>query len=82
MHGKPGERFVYLTWGDRSPGGDFAMFRRAKLHLSCLDPALISQAAASGHRLVGRLGLTDGRGGPRCASLRPPTLSWTAERAR
>ena len=82
VHGKPGERFVYLTWGDRSPGGDFAMFRRAKLHLSCLDPALISQAAASGHRLVGRLGLTDGRGGPRCASLRPPTLSWTAERAR
>jgi len=81
VHGKRGERFVYLTWGDRPPGGGFAMFRRAKLHLSCLDPALITQSAESGHRLVARLGLTDGRGGPRCASLRPPALAWTAEPA-
>jgi len=81
VHGKRGERFLYLTWGDQPPGGDFAMFRRAKLHLSCLDAALITQSAAAGHRLVARLGLTDGRGGPRCASLRPPALAWSAERA-
>jgi hypothetical protein len=79
VHGKRGERFLYLTWGDRPPGGDFAMFRRAKLHLSCLDAALIEAAAAPNHHLVARLALTDGRGGPRCASVRPPAIAWTAE---
>jgi hypothetical protein len=79
VHGKRGERFLYLTWGDHPPDGGYAMFRRAKLHLSCLDPALITTAADSAHRLVARLGLTDGKGGPRCASVRPPAISWTAE---
>lgn len=79
VHGKPGERFVYLTWGEHPPGGEFAMFRRAKLHLSCLDAGLIADAAQPGRRLVGRLGLTDGRGGPRCASVRPPEIDWSAE---
>ena len=79
VHGKRGERFLYLTWGDHPPGGAFTMFRRAKLHLSSLDSALIAAATAPAHRLVARLALTDARGGPRCASLRPPAISWTAE---
>jgi len=80
VHGKRGERFLYLTWGDQPPDGEFAMFRRAKLHLSCLDPAVIAAAATTpAHDLVARLALTDTRGGPRCASLRPPAISWTAE---
>jgi hypothetical protein len=79
VHGKRGERFVYLAWGDRPPGGDFAMFRRAKLHLSCLGPDLVAQAAEIGHRLVARLSLTDAKGGPRCASVRPPAIAWSAE---
>ena len=77
VHGKRGERFLYLTWGDRPPGGEFAMFRRAKLHLSCLDADLVARAAEPGHRLVARLALTDGRGGPRCASVRPPAIAWS-----
>jgi hypothetical protein len=77
VHGKRGERFLYLTWGDRPPGGQFAMFRRAKLHLSCLDPGLVARAAEPNHCLVARLSLTDGRGGPRCASLRPPEIDWS-----
>jgi hypothetical protein len=79
VQGKRGERFVYLAWGDRPPGGDFAMFRRAKLHLSCLDPDLVARAVEPGHRLVARLSLTDAKGGPRCASLRPPAIAWTVE---
>jgi hypothetical protein len=81
IQGKRGERFVYLTWGDLLPNGEFTMFRRAKLHLSCLDPALIAAAAEPGRRLVARLSLTDAKGGPRCASLRPPAIDWSAERA-
>ena len=79
VHGKRGERFLYLTWGDQSPDGEFAMFRRAKLHLSSLDAGLIDAAVEPGRRLVARLGLTDGKGGPRCASVRPPAVSWSAE---
>jgi hypothetical protein len=78
VHGPRGERFIYLTWADLPPGGEATMFRRAKLHLSCLDPALITAAAEPGRRLHGRLALTDGRGGPRCASVRPPGISWSA----
>ncbi|HVW32571.1 MAG TPA: DUF5990 family protein [Acidimicrobiia bacterium] len=81
VHGRRGERFLYLTWGDVGPDGAFNMFRRAKLHLSPLQGGLLEQAAAPGHRLVGRLGLTDGRGGPRCASIRPPGIEWSAEPA-
>ncbi len=33
VQGKRGERFVYLTWGNVSPSGEFDMFRRAKLLL-------------------------------------------------
>jgi hypothetical protein len=79
VHGKRGERFLYLAWGDRPPGGEFAMFRRAKLHLSCLDAHLVASAAEPGQHLVARLALTDGRGGPRCASVRPPAIDWSAE---
>ena len=78
VHGKRGERFVYLTWGDHPPAGEFHMFRRAKLHLSCLDGPLVASAAEAGHHLVARLSLTDARGGPRCASLRPPAITWSA----
>lgn len=80
VHGKRRERFIYLTWGDLPPGGDYTMFRRAKLHLSCLDPALIESAAAADQQLVARLSLTDGKGGPRCASVRPPAIAWSVER--
>ena len=34
VHGGPGARFVYLTWGDVGENGSFAMFRRAKLTLA------------------------------------------------
>lgn len=44
------------------------------------EPDLIGAAAAPGHHLVARLSLTDAKGGPRCASLRPPALTWTVLR--
>src|SRR4051794_5069701 len=33
VHGRPGGRFLYLSWGVVSADGDFEMFRRAKLWL-------------------------------------------------
>lgn len=67
VHGKRGERFLYLTWG--SPAGDdWGMFRRAKL---MLDPAY-----ADAEVLVGTLSLTDAMGGPLCARVVPPAIAW------
>jgi Family of unknown function (DUF5990) len=54
--------------------------RRAKLWLNAIPPAVIG-SALSGGMLVGRLGLTDARGNPLCAAVRPPVIQWSAEAA-
>lgn len=71
VQGRPGARFTYLTWGELPPGGEFAMFRRAKLFLADLPP----EASAGGIAHT-EIALTDGRGLPRCAGLRPPRITW------
>jgi hypothetical protein len=48
------------------------MFRRAKLMLEHLDPTVLE-----GHTVEARLGLTDAKGHPRCAAVRPPDITWT-----
>jgi hypothetical protein len=65
VQGKKGERFVYLTWGTVA-GDSFSMFRRAKLMLSDLP--------ADADEVTVDVDLTDERGMPRCARLRPPAL--------
>jgi len=68
VHGRRGERFVYLTWGELRDGS-FTMFRRAKLMLADVpDPAA--------ETVIARVSLTDARGMPTCARLRPPGLAW------
>ncbi|MFD9116546.1 DUF5990 family protein [Streptomyces bottropensis] len=75
-----GRRFVYLSWGTVDGSGIFTMFRRAKLMLDVI-PAEVLAAAARDGLLVGRLGLTDPQGGPLCARVEPPLITWTAGRA-
>jgi Family of unknown function (DUF5990) len=70
VHGRPGARFIYLTWGDVGQDGTFAMFRRAKLMLADL-----AALAATADTVIARVDLTDGCGGPRCARLRAPALT-------
>ena len=72
VHGARGARFVYLTWGNVDENGAFAMFRRAKLMLADLEPDLVGES-----HVIARVHLTDERGGPRCARLRPPSLELT-----
>ncbi len=76
VHGKRGERFLYLSWGNVAEDGAFAMFRRAKLHLSAIDPHDVAHAVETGATLAGHLELSDGKGGPLCASVRPPRIAW------
>lgn len=77
IQGRPRERFIYLSWGSVDGDGTFNMFRRAKLWLDAIDPTVIDAALRSG-RLVARLGLTDAKGHPLCAAVRPPRVEWTA----
>jgi hypothetical protein len=79
VQGKRGERFVYLTWGDVGSDGAFEMFRRAKLMLNRVDPQLVRGAERAGTPLVATVDLTDDRGGPRCARLDPPALTWSTD---
>jgi Family of unknown function (DUF5990) len=78
VHGRPGARFLYLSWGAVSDDG-FAMFRRAKLLFGDVPAAALRGAHAGDGVLVGRLGLTDADGGPLCARVRPPVIAWTLE---
>jgi hypothetical protein len=72
IHGRDGQRFIYLSWGESDDGADFRMFRRAKLHVDHLDAA-----AVDGHTVEGTLALRDDCGHPLCASVRPPRITWS-----
>lgn len=80
VHGRRGERFVYLTWGD--VGQVFNMFRRAKLMLGAVDPALVDEAESSDRPLVATIDLIDRYGGPVCGRVGPPALTWSVGDAR
>jgi hypothetical protein len=77
ISGPPGGRFIYLSWGVVERPGSFEMFRRAKLMFDGIPADVMAAARASGV-LIGRLGLTDPRGNPTCAAVRPPLIEWTS----
>jgi hypothetical protein len=70
IQGRGDQRFIYLSWGEVTDGG-FEMFRRAKLMLDVVDAA-----TSDGRTVHGALGLTDAKGHPTCAAVRPPQISW------
>jgi len=77
IQGSPGGRFIYLSWVSIDSAGVETMFRRAKLFLDAVPPNVL-RSSIDGGVLVGRLGLTDRKGHPLCAAVRPPLIEWTA----
>jgi hypothetical protein len=69
VHGRPGERFLYLCWLRSG-----VMFRRAKLMLGTVPDELLRAAAETG--LQGRVRLAMPDGSPVCAAVRPPVVEW------
>lgn len=67
VHGRRGERFLYLTWGEFD-GHDFDMFRRAKLMLADVP---------DGAEVHAEVDLTDESGMPCCARLHDPVIRWS-----
>jgi Family of unknown function (DUF5990) len=80
VQGRPGARFVYLTWGNVGRDGSFTMFRRAKLMLADLE-RFVSEAGDAA-QVIARVDLTDDCGGPRCARLRSPALELESSAVR
>ncbi|WP_433270158.1 DUF5990 family protein [Micromonospora vinacea] len=78
VHGRPGARFLYLSWGAVTQDG-FAMFRRAKLMFTDVPTELLRAAHEGNGTLVGRVGLTDAAGEPICARVHPPAIAWAVE---
>jgi hypothetical protein len=78
IHNRLGGRFVYLSWGSvDEQAGSFTMFRRAKLMFDAIGPDVLAAAVETGE-LTARLRLTDAKGHPICASVRPPLIEWSA----
>jgi Family of unknown function (DUF5990)/Domain of unknown function (DUF5655) len=73
------DRHLALVWGGVPGDGTLQMFRGAKLRLVDVPPELITRAMRPGHRLAAHVRLTDDRGNPVCARLRPSHLNWSAE---
>jgi hypothetical protein len=78
VQGRKGDRFVYLTWNDVAGDGSLTMVGRTKLMLAAVPADVFAEAGRAGWRLVGELGLTDERGKPRFAAVRPPVIAWSA----
>ena len=74
--GTADDRFFYLSWGVKGPSGRFDMFRRLKIRLGHLPAARVERACRSGEPITVRLRLTDAKGGPLCATPRPPNIEW------
>jgi hypothetical protein len=74
-HGTADERFIYLSWGERK-GDEWEMFRRAKLLLGHIMFENIEAAEAVGQPIGVSIDMTDAKGGPRCASLKPTQVEW------
>ncbi|MCX6955717.1 MAG: DUF5990 family protein [Verrucomicrobia bacterium] len=72
------ERFFYLCWGLGATSATFGRFRRLKVHLAHLTWPQIAAVALRKKPLRVTLDLTDAKGGPLCASVRPghPNVAW------
>jgi hypothetical protein len=76
VHGQRGDRYLYLNWGTVAADGSFQLFRRAKLSLSEVEPSLVEKALRESAALACTVNLTDAKGNPRCARVRPPDIAW------
>ncbi|WP_420642198.1 DUF5990 family protein [Candidatus Leptofilum sp.] len=76
VHGRPGERFLYLNWGREQANG-WHNVRRAKIPLRLIPTELVETAVAQNKILHGTLTGLARDGGPIAASVK--TVQWQAQ---
>lgn len=79
VHGKRGDRFLYLAWGVPDSAEPFVMFARAKIKLGDLDIDLVRQAVSDGVGLVCEVAATNDRAQPASGTIKPPAASWSLQ---
>ena len=75
-HGTPTERFLYLNW-EQLAGSIWTPIRRAKLPMPAADWSVIEQASSRPDPVTVEVSATDSRGGPICATIKPPLIKWS-----
>jgi hypothetical protein len=76
VDGRGGDRHVYLDWFNREANGELKLFRRGKVMLAGIDPALVKHSEQSGRALRCTVNLTNERGLPSTARFWAPSLAW------
>jgi Family of unknown function (DUF5990) len=81
VHGRPGERFLYLSWGTLGADDEFEMFSRARLRLQGPNgPSNETGAAmAAGNPVRADVDLFRPDGRPVSGQLGPPYLVWSLD---
>lgn len=75
IHGPSDGQFVYLSWGQRE-GETWNIVRRAKLPLAGIGWELIQRATTGQKPVRIQLNMTDARGQPITASIKPNAIEW------
>ena len=80
VHGRRGDRFIYLAWGMPDLTEPFVMFARAKIKLDSVRADLLDIAFANGQPLIAELQATNPKGQPASGTIKPPAIDWHAHR--
>jgi len=79
VHGRRGDRFIYLSWGLPDQTEPFVMFARAKIKLAQISPDLLERALEHRQGLRAELQATDGKGQPASGTINPPAIRWSID---
>lgn len=77
VHGRRGDRFLYLAWGIPATSEPFVMFARAKIKLDDIPAELLDAAVKNGQPLIVELQATNEKGQPASGTVRPPSIRWS-----
>ncbi len=79
VHGRKGDRFLYLSWGVAQAGEGFEMFARAKLKFEDLERKLLVDVLTLDEPLLTcTMQATNEKGHPASGTIRPPRITWSA----
>lgn len=80
VHGRRGDRFIYLSWGLPDQTEPFVMFARAKIKLARIPPDLLEHAREHGQALRAELQATNAKGEPASGTINPLAVRWSIDR--
>ena len=79
IHGRSGDRFIYLSWGLPDQTEPFVMFARAKIKLANIPSDLLERAREHGQGLRAELQATNAKGQPASGTIIPPAIRWSID---